>query len=67
MAIEMTFEGKLPEEKPYVGRCSKCGSAYRAKKKDLHYESDYRESSYTARCQLPGCLTLVHFSEERFR
>ena len=67
MAIEMVFTGKLPEEKPMIGRCSKCGSQYRAKKKDLDYESDYRESNYTTRCQLTGCSTLVYFTEERVR
>lgn len=67
MAIEMTKVGKLPEERMMIGRCSKCASEYRAKRKDLVCDSDFRESTYTARCQLTGCSTLVYFSEERVR
>lgn len=67
MAIEMTKVGQLPAEKMYVGRCSNCGSGYHAQRKDLDYECDYREASYTARCQLAGCSSLVYFSEERVR
>lgn len=65
MAIEMTFVGKLPEEKPYVGRCSKCKSEYRANREDLSYDSDYRESNYTTSCKLKGCNSLVYFFQER--
>jgi hypothetical protein len=67
MAVEMTRVGKLPEEKMYTGRCSKCSSEYRAQRKDLEYDSDFREAAYTARCQLTGCSTLVYFSVERSR
>lgn len=65
MTLVMTKEGKLPAEKFYTGRCSKCKSEYRALRKDLTYESDYRESSYIHKCKLKGCDTIVYFLEER--
>lgn len=65
MTLVMTRTGELPAEKFYTGRCNKCKSEYRAQRKDLTYESDYRESSYIHKCLLKGCNTTVYFSEER--
>lgn len=65
MTLVMTVKGELPAEKFYIGRCCKCKSEYRAQRKDLTYDSDYRESNYIHRCILPGCDTTVYFSEER--
>lgn len=63
--LEMTKIGELPAEKFYKGACSKCKSEYRAQQKDLFYESDYRESYWTAKCQLTGCGKIVYFNQER--
>lgn len=61
MAVVMTRCGKLPSENMYSGKCSTCKSEYDAKKGDLKYESDYRDSSYTTKCQLTGCGNTVYF------
>lgn len=65
MSIQMTKKGTLPAEKWYTGWCTKCMSEYRAQRKDLNYESDYRESSYTATCLLTGCGNTVYFAQEK--
>ena len=65
--IEMTKRGQIPEEKVFTGRCTRCMSEYKALRKDLTYECDYREASYTAYCQLPGCNSVVYFSQDRGR
>lgn len=58
--LKMTKLGQLPAERKYTGKCSTCKSEYEAKQGDLTYESDFRDSWYTAKCEL--CRNTVYFS-----
>jgi len=62
VAIEILKKGRLPEDTVYTGDCYHCGTQMRAKRSDLEFGGDHRDSGYFHEC--PLCHNQVRFYKE---
>lgn len=58
--VRIIHKGKNPADKEYRLRCNVCTTVLVAKKSELEYHSDYRESSYSITC--PVCRKKIYVS-----
>ncbi len=63
--MEILFEGKLPEEKTFAGRCSHCQTLIRFKRREaVRYENDQWEGEFaTYPCPTCGREIIGHPTE----